>query len=131
MVTPGLPLDIDGKHGSAGELVDALIGSLPSDSDIVVPIANGEPVQLLDALEDRADRLEAVRIHQMHALRDRRYLHGAFTGKLDHVSWFLSHITRPAFHEGTLAFVPANFSEVPQLLIEKRPAVVLASVIPQ
>jgi len=130
MVTPGLPLDIDGKHASPGDLVDALIGSLPPDSDIVVPISNGEPVQLLDALEDRADRLEAVRIHQMHALRDRRYLHGAFAGKLDHVSWFLSHITRPAFHEGTLAFVPANFSEVPQLLIEKRPAMVLAAVSP-
>lgn len=130
MVTPGLPLDIDGKHASAAELVDALIGSLQPDSDVVVPIANGEPVHLLDALEDRAERLDRIRVHQMHALRDRRYLHGEFAGKLDHVSWFLSHVTRPAFHEGTVSFCPANFSEVPQLLIEKRPAAVLAAVSP-
>ncbi len=121
---------MDGKRASAGELADALIAAQQPDSDVVVPIANGEPVQLLDALEDRAERLDRMRVHQMHALRDRRYLHGEFAGKLDHVSWFLSHVTRPAFHNGTLAFVPANFSEVPQLMIEKRPAVVLASVSP-
>lgn len=129
-MTPGLRLDTDGKQLTPGDLAEALVSALPAGADVVVPIANGEPVQLLDALEDRAHRLNGVSIHQMHALRDRRYLHGEFAGKLDHVSWFLSHITRPAFHEGGLHFAPANFSEVPQLLIEKRPAVVLAAVSP-
>lgn len=129
-MTPGLRLDTDGQQLTPEELADALVAALPAGADIVVPISNGEPVRLLDALEDRADRLVGVSIHQMHALRDRRYLHGEFAGKLEHVSWFLSHITRPAFHEGGLHFVPANFSEVPQLLIEKRPTVVLAAVSP-
>lgn len=129
-MTPGLRLDIDNQQLSPEALADALVAALPSGVDIVVPISNGEPVRLLDALEDRADRLDGVSIHQMHALRDRRYLHGEFAGKLEHVSWFLSHITRPAFHDGGLHFAPANFSEVPQLLLEKRPAVVLAAVSP-
>ncbi len=129
-MTPGLRLETDGKKLTPAELADALVAALPAGADIVMPISNGEPVRLLDALEERAERLDGVSIHQMHALRDRRYLHGEFAGKLEHVSWFLSHITRPAFHEGGLHFAPANFSEVPQLLIEKRPAVVIAAVSP-
>ena len=45
-------------------------------ADLIVPLANGEPVVLLDALERHADRLRRVRVHQMHALHDRPYLHG-------------------------------------------------------
>ena len=41
-----------------------------------MPLANGEPVSLLDAIEAHADRLDGVRVHQMHALHDRPYLHG-------------------------------------------------------
>lgn len=129
-MTPGLRLETDDRELTPDELADALVSALPPGADVVVPIANGEPVALLDALEARSDRLDGVSIHQMHALRDRPYLHGAYEGKLEHVSWFLSHVTRPAFHEGGLHFAPANFSEVPQLLIEKRPAVVLAAVSP-
>ncbi len=47
-------------------------------ADLIVPLANGEPVTLLDAVEAAADGLDGVRVHQMHALRDRPYLHGAF-----------------------------------------------------
>lgn len=113
-----------------GELADELARRLPERAEIAVPIANGEPVRLLDELEARAETLHGVKIHQMHALRDRPYLHGAFRGHLEHVSWFLSHITRPAFHEGGCEFIPANFSEVPALLMAKGPAVVLAAASP-
>ena len=112
------------------ELMDALVEQLPHGADVVVPIANGEPVRLIDALEDRADRLTGVQVHQMHALRDRPYLHGAHRGHLEHVSWFLSHVTRPAFAEGGCRFLPAHFSEIPRLLLEKDPFVVLAASSP-
>ena len=112
------------------DLVDQLIDRLGADADLVVPIANGEPIGLLDALEASADRLEGVRVHQMHALRDRPYLHGAYKGRLEHVSWFLSHVTRPAFQAGGCHFAPANFSEVPQFLLAKEPAAVLAAASP-
>ena len=112
------------------QLVDELVDELDEGADLVVPIANGEPVAMLDRLEARADALTGVRIHQMHALRDRPYLHGAHRGHLEHVSWFLSHITRPAYHAGGCHFAPANFSEVPLFLLAKRPAAVLAAASP-
>jgi acyl-CoA hydrolase len=126
VVSLGLPP----SPSSAAAVADALVEALPADCDIVVPIANGEPISLLDELEARADRLQGVRVHQMHALRDRPYLHGAHRGRLEHVSWFLSPVTRPAFAAGGCQFVPANFSEVPRLLRQRAPVVVLASASP-
>ncbi len=112
------------------DVAEALVTGLEPGAHLVVPIANGEPVALLDALEARADRLRQVRVHQMHALRDRPYLHGAHRGRLEHVSWFLSPVTRPAFWAGGCEFAPANFSEVPRFLLAKRPAAVLAAASP-
>ncbi len=100
---------------------------LGPSADVVVPIANGEPISLLDELEAAAIDLDRVKVHQMHALRDRPYLHGAHKGRLDHISWFLSPVVRRAFHAGGCQFAPANFSEVPRFLLEKEPAVVLAA----
>ena len=85
-------------------------------TDVIVPLANGEPVGVMDALEADADGLEGVRVHQMHVLHDRPYLHGVHGDRLRHVSYFLSHVTRPAFWDGTLDLVPNHFSEVPLLL---------------
>ena len=110
--------------------MDGVVELLAPGANIVVPIANGEPVLLLDELERRADRLSSVRVHQMHVVRDRPYLHGVHRGRLDHVSWFLSPITRPLFHDGSCEFAPANFSEIPQFLLAKKPAVVLAAASP-
>lgn len=112
------------------DVVDTLVAEIPAGANLVVPISNGEPVHLIDGLEARASELSGVHIHQMHALRDRPYLHGAYKGHLEHVSWFLSHVTRPAFHEGGCDFAPANFSEVPQFMLDKEPYAVLAAASP-
>ncbi len=89
-------------------------------SHLIVPLANGEPTAVLDALEAAAAagdaRVDGIDIHQMHALHDRRYLAGAFGDRLHHVSYFLSHVTRPHFAAGTIGLVPAHFSEVYQLM---------------
>jgi len=94
----------------------AVLDLLTPGADVIVPLANGEPTAVLDAIEAGADGLEGVRIHQMHALHDRPYLHGAHGDRLHHVSYFLSHVTRPAYWEGTVDLVPNHFSEVPLLL---------------
>jgi acyl-CoA hydrolase len=83
--------------------------------DVIVPLGNGEPVTLLDVLEAHAADLGEVRVHQMHALHDRPYLHGAHP-TMRHVSYFLSHVTRPCFHAGTVDLVPSNFSEMRDVL---------------
>ncbi len=98
---------------------------------IIVPIANGEPVAVLDAVEELAANggLQRVEVHQMHALRDRPYLAGAFGEDLRHVSYFLSHVTRPHFAAGTVDLVPSHFSEVYSLmsLVDADPLVIAAA----
>lgn len=85
-----------------------------SNGHLVVPLGNGEPQTLMDAIERAAEagHLEGVTVHQMHALHDRPYLHGAYGDRLRHVSYFLSPITRPCYQEGTVDLVPNHFSEV-------------------
>ena len=99
--------------------------------DIVVPLAVGEPVTILDAIEAAADTLQGVRVHQMHALHDRPYLHGAFGDRLRHVSYFLSPVTRDRFAAGTVDLVPNHFSEVPDIMMLRCPdPLVVAAVSP-
>ena len=111
---------------------EAVLEHLAPGADIIVPLANGEPVSLLDAIEADADRLDGVRVHQMHAVHDRPYLHGAFGDRLRHVSYFLSHVTRPCFRAGTIDLVPNNFSEMRNILRERTrdPLVLAAASLP-
>ncbi len=81
-------------------------------TQLIVPLANGEPTCLLDAIEGAADDLVGVRVHQMHAIHERRYLAGEFGDRLKHLSYFLSHVTRKHFANGTIGLIPAHFSEV-------------------
>ena len=105
----------------------SVLAHVPERADIVVPIANGEPVRLLDTLEAQAEQLSEVRIHQLHALRDRPYLHGKAEGHLRHVAYFLSHLTRRSFAEGHCDHVPGNFSDVPELMARAEPDLVVAA----
>jgi acyl-CoA hydrolase len=107
---------------------EAVLEHLAPGTAVIVPLANGEPPGLLDVLERGAHRLDGVTVHQMHALRDRPYLHGAHRGHLDHVSYFLSPVTRPQFHAGHVDLVPCHFSEVPTALARRPgPKIVLAA----
>ena len=110
----------------------AVLEHVGPDADIIVPLANGEPVTLLDAIEAVGNDLVGVRVHQMHAVHDRPYLHGAFGDRLRHVSYFLSHVTRSCFRAGTIDLVPNNFSEMRAILAERTvdPLVLAASSLP-
>lgn len=89
-----------------------------------MPLANGEPTAVMDVIEDAVaddlaagtDRYRGIRVHQMHALHDRRYLAGEFGPRMKHLSYFLSHVTRSHFLEGTVGLIPAHFSEVYALM---------------
>lgn len=110
---------------------DAVLDHLEDGADLIVPLANGEPVSVIDAIEASAARFRGLRVHQMHALHDRPYLHGSMRDHLLHVSYFLSPVTRPAFHERGCELVPNHFSEVPRLLRETtRCSMVLAAAAP-
>ena len=106
--------------GRGPSRVDAVLDHVSDGADVIVPLANGEPVSVLEALGAGAEagRFRGVRVHQMHALHDHPYLHGGVRDRLLHVSYFLSPVTRPAYHERGCELVPNNFSEVPRLLRE-------------
>jgi acyl-CoA hydrolase len=104
---------------------------VPPHADIVVPLANGEPEAVLDALEAHAGDLDHVRVHQMHARRERAYIRGELGDHLRHVSYFLSEATRRSYWRGTVDLVPNHFSEVPRLLTtETRCSLVIARCSP-
>ena len=110
---------------------EAVLDLLSPGTNVVVPLANGEPVSVLNAIDSAADRLVGIRVHQMHALHDHPYLHRTDRGRLDHVSYFLSDTTREPFRRGTVDLVPTHFSEMPLLLRQlEGPLVVTASVSP-
>ena len=110
---------------------EAVLDCIDDGADLIVPLANGEPVSLVDAIEANATRFDGVRVHQMHALYDRPYIHGSMREHLTHVSYFLSPITRPAFHARGCELVPNHFSEVPRLLRETtKCSLVLAAAAP-
>jgi len=109
----------------------AVVEHIGPDADLILPLANGEPVGLMDAIEAAAGTLSGVRVHQMHCLHDRPYLHGRFGERLRHVSYFLSHVTRPCFAAGTVDLVPNNFSEMRAILSERtRDPLILAAASP-
>ena len=96
-----------------------------------MPLANGEPRALIDALDAHATELNAVHVHQMHALHDHPYIHNAYGDHLRHVSYFLSPVTRVAFANGDCDLVPVHFSEMPLVLRrETKRSLVLAAASP-
>lgn len=119
------------SRASAPVAPAAVLAHIRDGDDLIVPLANGEPVSVLDAIEAGAPALEGVRIHQMHPVHDRPYLHGVTRPHLTHVSYFLSPIIRQAFWERRCELVPNNFSEMPRLLRESTKAsIVLAAASP-
>jgi acyl-CoA hydrolase len=110
---------------------DAVLDHIGPHADLILPLANGEPVTVMDAIEGAADRLEGVRVHQMHAVHDRPYLHGTFGDCLRHVSYYLSSVTRPCYRAGTIDLVPNHFSEMRNILRDyTRNPLVLAAASP-
>jgi len=94
------------------QATDAVLDHIGPGTQLIVPLANGEPTAVLDAIEAASSSLSGVGVHQMHALHDREYLAGHHLDRLRHVSYFLSHVTRPHFAAGGIDLVPAHFSEV-------------------
>lgn len=109
-----------------------VLDHIGAGTQIVTPLANGEPTAVLDAIEAAADGLDGVRVHQMHAIHDRPYIRGEFDERLRHISYFLSHVTRPHFANGSIGLVPAHFSEVYQIMKSRMddPLVVAAAAPP-
>lgn len=109
---PGRVPEIPAPAPSAADL----IAHVTPGSSVVLPVANGEPRAILDALEDSADSLDGVRVHQLLARHPRRYHSGVHGDRLRHVSYFLGPDLRPHFEAGQVDLVPNDFHAVPALM---------------
>jgi hypothetical protein len=85
-------------------------------TDLIVSMANGEPRDLLDAVEEAAAarELSGLTVHQMHPVKPRRSMTGELLGAMEHTSYFLSGPDRRSVGTG-VTYAPANFSEVPRI----------------
>ena len=111
---------------------EELLAHVGPGTDVIVPVANGEPVAFLDALEAAADSLEGARVNQLLCLRPRRHHTGCFGTRLRHVSYFLGAPLRQNFERGEIDLVPNDFHAVPEILRRRciRPLLVVAASAP-
>jgi len=95
------------------------IGVVMNGDTIVVPTAVGEPPALLTALSEARHSYRNVRISQILPVRKYGYFDPETTEHVRHIAYFFSGISRAGGQEGWTDFIPANFSELPELLTRK------------
>lgn len=83
---------------------------------IVVPTAVGEPPSLLTALSEARRDFRNVTVSQILAVRKYGYLDPETVDNVRHTAYFYSGATRAGAKEGWVDFIPAYFSEMPQLI---------------
>ena len=94
---------------------DAL--SLVNHGDtIVVPTGVGEPPALLEALSDRRRDFRDVTVSQILPLRPYGYFDEQTQENVRHTAYFFGGPSRPGGQAGWIDFMPAYFSEIPQLI---------------
>ncbi|HQU89174.1 MAG TPA: acetyl-CoA hydrolase/transferase C-terminal domain-containing protein [Denitromonas sp.] len=91
--------------------------ALVRDGDtIVVPTGVGEPPALLTALSDQRRSLHGVVVSQILPLRKFDYFDETTLDHVRHSAYFFGGASRPGGQAGWIDYVPAYFSELPQLI---------------
>ncbi|MBJ7309248.1 acetyl-CoA hydrolase/transferase family protein [Rugamonas sp. CCM 8940] len=83
---------------------------------IIVPTGAGEPPTLLTALSEQRRRFHDVKVAQILALRKYGYFDCATVEHVRHLALFFGGASRPGGQAGWNDFIPAYFSELPQLI---------------
>ena len=95
------------------------MGLVKNGDTIVIPTAVGEPPALLTALSDARRRLRGVQVAQILPVRKYGYFDPETTEHVRHSAYFFSGISRAGGQEGWTDFIPAHFSELPDLLARR------------
>jgi len=110
-------------HATPAALYTGLLRSplaavdLVRDGDcIIVPSGAGEPPALLGALSERRREFTDVKVAQILALRKYGYFDCDTTRHVRHLALFFGGASRAAGQAGWADFMPAYFSEIPQLI---------------
>ncbi len=92
-----------------------IISILSKYEDIIVSMGNGEPDDILSAIDENASAFSSLKIHQLLEIKDRRYINGEFPN-IRYKSYFLSGYARKAFLNGKCDLIPNHFHQMPKLL---------------
>ena len=95
------------------------IGLVKNGDTIVIPTAVGEPPALLTALSEVRRSLRDVQVAQILPVRKYGYFDPETTEHVRHTAYFFSGISRAGGQEGWTDFIPAHFSELPDLLARR------------
>ncbi|MDQ3058840.1 MAG: 4-hydroxybutyrate CoA-transferase [Pseudomonadota bacterium] len=83
---------------------------------VVIPTAVGEPPVLLTALSEARREFRDVQVAQILPVRKYDYFDPETAGHVRHTAYFFSGASRPGGKDGWIDFIPAYFSELPELL---------------
>ncbi|MCL2658562.1 MAG: 4-hydroxybutyrate CoA-transferase [Betaproteobacteria bacterium] len=83
---------------------------------IVVPTGAGEPPTLLTALSEQRRDFRDVKVAQILPLRKFAYFDPETVENVRHVAYFFGGPSRPGGQAGWVDYIPAYFSELPELL---------------
>ena len=83
---------------------------------IIVPTAVGEPPALLTALSDARRDFRDVRVSQILPVRKYGYFDPETVDNVRHAAYFFGGVSRPGGQAGWIDYVPAFFSELPDLI---------------
>ena len=86
---------------------------------IVVPTAVGEPPALLTALSEVRRDFRDVQVVQILPLRNYGYFDPKTAAHVRHTAYFFGGVSRPGGKGGWIDFIPAYFSELPELINRK------------
>lgn len=104
--------------------IQEILSMIPNDSDLIIPLANGEPDYILTEIDRHPERFSSLRIHQMLELKDRKYMHNEYP-QIRYISYFMGSHARNAYLNGTCDLIPNHFHQMPDLLREtaKKPII--------
>ena len=86
---------------------------------VVIPTAVGEPPALLTALSEARRDFRDVQVAQILPVRQYGYFDPETAEHVRHTAYFFSGISRAGGKDGWIDFIPAYFSELPDLLNRK------------
>ncbi|PKO88401.1 MAG: 4-hydroxybutyrate CoA-transferase [Betaproteobacteria bacterium HGW-Betaproteobacteria-10] len=89
---------------------------LKNGDTIVVPTAVGEPPTLLTALSEARRDFRDIQISQILPVRKYAYFDQETQENVRHTAYFFSGASRAGGQEGWIDYIPAYFSELPQLI---------------
>ena len=92
------------------------IGVVTDGDTVVVPTAVGEPPALLKALSEARRRFANVQVSQILPVRKYDYFDAETAAHVRHTAYFFSGVSRAGGQAGWVDFIPAYFSEMPELL---------------